>query len=165
MQKHESRGGDIQLLSCIQATSIFAHKHKRYLPPLRREKINILPLNIQMVLHCTYFSFPLTEMPQTPCHFYHCHRITSTASYLIFMTFIYQYLYVPCCFSHLIFLHLLLKTPYLGKTGIPFLSAAWHCCLPQCGNFRIFLSFRFYVKLILKDIQVVNLPILPFKRL
>ena len=45
-----------------------------------------------MVLHCTYFSFPLTEMPQTPCHFYHCHRITSTASYLIFMTFIYQYL-------------------------------------------------------------------------
>ena len=92
MQKHESRGGDIQLLSCIQATSIFAHKHKRYLPPLRREKINILPLNIQMVLHCTYFSFPLTEMPQTPCHFYHCHRITSTASYLIFMTFIYQYL-------------------------------------------------------------------------
>ena len=163
MQKHESRGGDIQLLSCIQATSIFAHKHKRYLPPLRREKNKHFA-----VKHSdgpTYFSFPLTEMPQTPCHFYHCHRITSTASYLIFMTFIYQYLYVPCCFSHLIFLHLLLKTPYLGKTGIPFLSAAWHCCLPQCGNFRIFLSFRFYVKLILKDIQVVNLPILPFKRL
>ena len=130
MQKHESRGGDIQLLSCIQATSIFAHKHKRYPPPLRREEINILPLNIQMVRHTLYVFFvPPHRNAADPCHFYHCHRITSTASYLIFMTFIYQYLYVPCCFSHLIFLHLLLKTPYLGKTGIPFLSAAWNCCL------------------------------------
>ena len=32
----------------------------------------------------------------------------------------------------------------------------------QCGNFRIFMSFRFYVKPILKALQVANLPILPF---
>ena len=150
MQKHESRGGDIQLLSCIQATSIFAHKHKRYLPPL----------NVQMVLLTYVFFVPPHQNAADPCHFYHCHRITSTASYLIFMTFIYQYLYVPCCFSHLIFLHLLLKTPYLGKTGIPFLSAAWHCCLPQCGNFRIFLSFRFYVKSMqnMSDVKIMKFP-------
>ena len=39
-----------------------------------------------------------------------------------------------------------------------FLSSA----APQCGNFRIILSFRFYVNPILKDLEVVNLPILTF---
>ena len=36
------------------------------------------------------------------------------------------------------------------------------CDFTQCGNFRIFLSFRFYMKPILKDLEVVNMPILPF---
>ena len=32
----------------------------------------------------------------------------------------------------------------------------------QCGNFRIFLSFRFYVNLILENLEVLKLPFLPF---
>ena len=32
----------------------------------------------------------------------------------------------------------------------------------QCGNFRIFLSFRFYVKSILESLEVQKLPVLPF---
>ena len=32
----------------------------------------------------------------------------------------------------------------------------------QCGNFRIFLSFRFYVKSISKILRVVKLPLLQF---
>ena len=132
MQKHESRGGDIQLLSCIQATSIFAHKHKRYLPPLRREKKN----KHFAVKHSdgpTYilriFRSPSPKNAADPCHFYHCHRITSTAIYLIFMTFIYQYL-CP----------MLLQPSYIPASPFkdslsrkdrhtPFLSAAWNCCL------------------------------------
>ena len=35
----------------------------------------------------------------------------------------------------------------------------------QCGNFRIFQSFRFYVKSILKNLEVLKLPFLQFKRL
>ena len=32
----------------------------------------------------------------------------------------------------------------------------------QCGNFMIFLSFRFHVKLILENLEVVKLPFVPF---
>ena len=32
----------------------------------------------------------------------------------------------------------------------------------QCGNFRIFLSFSFYVKSILKNLEVLKLPFLSF---
>ena len=32
----------------------------------------------------------------------------------------------------------------------------------QCGNFSIFLSFRFHVKLILENLEVVKLPFVPF---
>ena len=34
--------------------------------------------------------------------------------------------------------------------------------IPQCGNFMIFLSLRFYVKSILEDLEVLKLPFLPF---
>ena len=34
-------------------------------------------------------------------------------------------------------------------------------CGPQCGNYRIFLLLRFYVKSILEDLEVLDLPILP----
>ena len=34
--------------------------------------------------------------------------------------------------------------------------------LTQCGNFRIFLSFRFYVKSILDNAEVLKMPFLPF---
>ena len=38
----------------------------------------------------------------------------------------------------------------------------WHAIrmayIPQCGNFRIFLSLRFYVKSILKNLEVQNQP-------
>ena len=32
----------------------------------------------------------------------------------------------------------------------------------QCGNFKIFLLLRFYVKSILRILEVQNLPLLPF---
>ena len=35
----------------------------------------------------------------------------------------------------------------------------------QCGNFRIFLSFKFYVKPILEDLGVLKTPFLPFQGL
>ena len=34
--------------------------------------------------------------------------------------------------------------------------------LAQCGNFRIFLSFRFYVKSIFENLEVLKLLVLPF---
>ena len=36
------------------------------------------------------------------------------------------------------------------------------CFVPQCGNFRIFTLFTFYVKSILENLEVVKLPFLPF---
>ena len=38
----------------------------------------------------------------------------------------------------------------------------WLMYVPQCKNFRIFLSLRFYVKSILENLEVPNLPFLPF---
>ena len=35
----------------------------------------------------------------------------------------------------------------------------------HCGNLRIFLSLRFYVKSILESLEVLKLPFLPFLRL
>ena len=35
----------------------------------------------------------------------------------------------------------------------------------QCGNFRTFLSFRFYVKSLSESLEVLKLPFLPFFRL
>ena len=34
----------------------------------------------------------------------------------------------------------------------------------QCGNFRIFLSFRFYVKLFLENLEVLKIPFLAILR-
>ena len=34
--------------------------------------------------------------------------------------------------------------------------------VPQCGNFKIFVSLIFYVKSILRILEVQNLPFLPF---
>ena len=38
-------------------------------------------------------------------------------------------------------------------------------CIAQCGNFRIFLSLRFYVKSILENLKVPKLPFLLILRL
>ena len=35
----------------------------------------------------------------------------------------------------------------------------WNLMLPQCGNFMILVSFRFYVKSVLRILEVQNQPI------
>ena len=45
--------------------------------------------------------------------------------------------------------------PELSKLGLRFSKKV--LALSQCGNFRIFLSFRFYVKSILENLEVLQL--------
>ena len=47
----------------------------------------------------------------------------------------------------------------------PFCNAKSHAVKIQYGNFRIFLSLRFYVKSILDNLKVLKLPFLPILRL
>ena len=44
---------------------------------------------------------------------------------------------------------------YLGVQNVDF---EFTYMVAQCGNFRIFLSLRFYVKSILEHIEVLKLP-------
>ena len=39
----------------------------------------------------------------------------------------------------------------------------WILCYTQCGCFMSFLSFRFYVKSIMKNVEVLKLPFWPFR--
>ena len=67
--------------------------------------------------------------------------------------------------------------PYYEVDGNAITSVFWdnvqpflECCgvngkISQCGNFMIFLSFRFYVKSRLENVKVLKLPFLQFLRL
>ena len=52
---------------------------------------------------------------------------------------------------------------FIDAAMIAFLAKIDIFQVPQCDNFKIFLSFRFYVKSILKDLEAIKLPFLQFK--
>ena len=60
---------------------------------------------------------------------------------------------------HGVLLKLCLKLKFARK--LAFFTNFWQI-LPQSENFRIFLSIRFYVKSILKILEVLKLPFWPF---
>ena len=62
----------------------------------------------------------------------------------------------PCCFQTT------RATTKLYKYVHILLSSYMDVFWTQCGNFKIFLSLRFYVKSILENLEVRKLPFLPF---
>ena len=65
-------------------------------------------------------------------------------------------------FSEVLFTRILCSTLISRKIFKKFRGGKFqklsHCVTPQCGNFKIFLSLRFYVKSIFESLQVLTMP-------